>query len=168
MTPSPDFKYINAFLSGPPVYSSDFLKKHPPMDRTHRAKLFAPFAALDGMTATINSKDTVYTPETLLSEEQQAVLEGKLSLLAELTKTGTAARENRIVVTVTYFGPCQDIYSDAYQNGEGIYREVTGIVWLVNQTERTVLIGECEVRFDQIRSISGKVFDESAFREDYG
>ena len=158
-TPPPGFQYEKLFLSGYPRRDAYFYKNHPPMDRGHRAKLFQPFAALDGFEDTLETKRLLYAPEVYLSDEEQAELNDRLSLLSELTRTGRAARRNRITVTVTYFVPCADQYNDAYLQGEGKYETVTGIVWEVGQG--SLLVGEKRLLFGDIRTIEGPIFDQA-------
>ena len=50
------FPYLQVLMQGKPVHGEDCLK-HPPMDRVHRAKIFAPFDALDGYSAKIRETD---------------------------------------------------------------------------------------------------------------
>ena len=50
------FPYLQVLMQGKPVHGEDCLK-HPPMDRVHRAKIFAPFDALDGFSALIRQQD---------------------------------------------------------------------------------------------------------------
>jgi hypothetical protein len=139
-----------------PVYDSYFLKKHPPME--NHAKLFMPFAALDGFEDTLQLKDITYCPRELLSEEEQADLNSRIGLLADLTSNGKAARRNRTVVTVEYFSPCTDIYSDAFGSG-GTYKTITDVVWMVDLTMQILLVGETAIDFDLIKRLDGKVFD---------
>ena len=51
----PSFPYLRVLLQGRPSHGED--PKHPPMDRGHRAKIFAPFDALDGFSSEIREKD---------------------------------------------------------------------------------------------------------------
>ena len=55
------FPYREVFLSGRPRHEHDeFSRQHPPMERGKRAKLFAPFDALDGFSAQIRKKDRLF------------------------------------------------------------------------------------------------------------
>ena len=156
-----EFPYEKALRAGPPRYDAFFLKKHPPMDRGHRAKIFAPFAALDGFEDTLETKNVVYDPESALSEEEQAELNRRLGILAELTRTGKNARRRRIRVTVSYFVPCADRHNDAYRKGRGSYRTLCGIVWEVG--EGSLLVGEKRLLFGAIRSLDSAVFDPPSY-----
>lgn len=50
------FPYLRTLMRGKPERPADE-RKHPPMDRGHRAKIFAPFDALDGYSEMIRQKD---------------------------------------------------------------------------------------------------------------
>ena len=50
------FPYLQVLMQGKPRHS-EFDLKHPHMDRVHRAKIFAPFAALNGYSEKIEEKD---------------------------------------------------------------------------------------------------------------
>ena len=52
------FPYLRVLMQGRPEHRED--PKHPPMDRGHRAKIFAPFDALDGFSAEIRKKDHLF------------------------------------------------------------------------------------------------------------
>ncbi len=55
------FPYVWLLVQGRPERSRElFCEKHPPMDREHRAKIFAPFDALDGFSAQIRKKDRLF------------------------------------------------------------------------------------------------------------
>ena len=53
------------------------ISHHKPMDITHRAKIFAPFAALKGFEDCIRQKEIVYEEYPVLSEEQKDRLDQK-------------------------------------------------------------------------------------------
>lgn len=54
-----DFKYIEVIRKGKPIHEKydSFYLKHPPMELSRRAKIFAPFDALKGFNEAIASKD---------------------------------------------------------------------------------------------------------------
>ena len=66
------FPYIRLLVSGRPERETErLLEKHPPMDRGHRAKIFAPFDALDGFSAQIRQKNRLFeeaAPEKTMDE----------------------------------------------------------------------------------------------------
>ena len=53
------------------------------MDVGHRAKQFAPFAALRGFEETVRKKEILYEPRKDLSEEKKTELDNKLRLLSK-------------------------------------------------------------------------------------
>ena len=53
------FPYLRVLMQGRPEHREEN-PKHPPMDRGHRAKIFAPFDALDGFSAEIKKKDRLF------------------------------------------------------------------------------------------------------------
>ena len=59
MTMPSDFRYREVFLRGKPERPA----RHPAMDTGHRAKIFAPFDALDGFSAEIKKKDRLFEEE---------------------------------------------------------------------------------------------------------
>lgn len=155
-----NFPYSKAFRAGRPVHDHDeFSRKHPKMARAHRAKIFAPFAALDGFDGAIKTKDTVYVPPAELSEDEKMVIDFRLRVLAGLTQTSTLARSNKVEVTVEYYVPCNDPYHDAY-GVAGTYKSVTGICWKVGGVFQTILVGETTIQFDCIRTIDSQLFKE--------
>lgn len=50
------FPYLQVLMQGMPRHS-EFDLKHPPMDLIHRAKIFAPFDALQGYSEKIRKAD---------------------------------------------------------------------------------------------------------------
>lgn len=161
MTIPADFPYTNTLLCGRPTMSTDFLKKHPPMPQIQRAKIFSPFDALDGFDETLDTKNVRYVSKEELSETKKKIIDERLRLLADLTATGTLARQNRVRVTASYFVPCADIYHRAYAL-LGIYRTVSGTVWEVDDVMRSILIGETLISFDDISYINGDIFSEDS------
>ena len=53
------FPYLPVLMQGRPEHREGD-PKHPPMDRGHRAKIFAPFDALDGFSAEIRKMDRLF------------------------------------------------------------------------------------------------------------
>ena len=136
------FPFKDLFLQGRPKHGKfdAFWRKHPPMDPGHRAKIFAPFDALAGFDEAITSKEVLYEPKRLLSESEKKILSDRLNRLHLLTVNGKAARRNRPAATVTYFVPCTDKNSFAY-DVEGTYATITGIVRKVD-SETIVMEGQ--------------------------
>lgn len=63
------FPYLQVLFQGKPEHKEEY-PKHPPMDLVHRAKIFAPFDALDGYSAKIREKDRSFNePDPEKTEE---------------------------------------------------------------------------------------------------
>ena len=150
-----NFKYKEVFLRGRPRHEKydSFYLKHPPMPVSRWAKIFSPFAALEGFDECIGSKRVQYSSQRELSEADKAELDKALSILRSLTHNGKAARENRPGISVTYFIPCRDVHSEWYGKG-GSYETISGICWKVDDVCRTVTVDELTISFDDIAEIS--------------
>jgi len=124
-----DFPFKALFYHGRPQHKPDdlFRIRHPKMDHTHRAKLFAPFDALAGFDDAIASKEVLYEPKRLLTDTEKENLDARLQQLRSLTRSGPATRKNRPQAAITYFVPCADKNSFAY-GFEGTYNTVSGTV----------------------------------------
>ena len=162
-----DFPYLTAIVEGPPIHDHDaFSLKHPRMDRGKRAKIFAPFDALDGYSAALKSKTVEYVDkidlnEVGLAEEERTELARRLEILHTLTRTGRIARQNRIVVKVTWFVPCVD--EDNFSFGiRGQYKTTTGICWKVQfEAEETITVDATTIPLSDIISIEADgVFED--------
>ncbi|MBO4297343.1 MAG: hypothetical protein J5998_00975 [Clostridia bacterium] len=156
-----DFPYLATIFQGPPEHDHDaFSFSHPKMDRGKRAKIFAPFDALDGYGAAIRSKDVEYTARIDLSEEDGEELSRRLDILHKLTCSRRMARANSVVVTVTYFVPCADENSFAY-GVKGLYNTATGVCWKVDSEEtNTITVGSETIPIDSIAGLEAdKVFE---------
>lgn len=152
----PDFKYKELVLKGRPRHEKfdDFWRKHPPMDTTHRAKIFAPFDALAGFDEAIASKHVLYESRKILSDTEKKKIDKMICLLRALTRNGKTARMNRPEVTITYFNPCNDIHSEWYGKG-GYYKTMTGICRKIDDIFQEIIIEGLSIRFDDISSITG-------------
>ena len=123
------------------------------MPPAHRAKIFAPFAALRGFSEAVSQKETHYVKRRELGGEELRELNRRLEILHNLTYTGRMARENRVVVTVTYFVPCRDVNHDAF-GVEGQYETITGVCWNVDpDVSRRIRVGDTVIPFEDILSI---------------
>ena len=155
-----DFPYRSVYLHGRPRHEKydDFWVKHPPMDTIHRAKIFAPFDALAGFGDCVSSKQILYQERIVMSEGERKELDRKVSILRELTINGKAARENRPLISVRYFVPCEDPNSDAYGSG-GTYETTTGICRKIDDLSRTITVDDKVLAIDDISEISGDLFE---------
>ena len=156
-----DFQYRSLFLHGRPRHQKydDFWRRHPPMDITHRAKIFSAFDALAGFNDCITDKEVLYCDRRSLSEEEREELDRKLNILRRLTYSSKAAGKNRPRITVQYFSPCTDENSFAFGTG-GIYETAAGICRKIDDISGTITVGRCSIPIEDISDISGSLFDE--------
>ena len=160
------FKYAAAFLSGRPQHTrfDDFSRKHPQMERGKRAKIFAPFDALDGYSDSINSKNVEYVERLELEETDRIELNRRLQILQGLTYNSKSARSNRVIVSVRYYIPCTDHNRFAWQM-LGQYVIITGICWKVEPGEKGFIkIDEAVIPLADVVEITAS--DESLFKMD--
>ena len=160
------FKYTAAFLSGRPQHHrfDDFSRQHPKMDRRRRAKIFAPFDALDGYSDSIDSKDVEYVEWAVLEEDDRIELNRRLQILRTLTYNSKAARANQVKVSVRYYTPCTDHNRFAWQM-LGQYVTLTGICWKVDPEETgMIIIDEAAIQLADVAKITAS--DESLFKKD--
>ena len=112
-----DFPYREVLLRGRPEHGDDgFLLEHPRMERERRAKLFAPFDALDGYGDALRTKNAVYVDKIRLSPDQQAALDRDLGRLCALYGQRGRLREGGgglPWVRITRYVVCSDRYHDA-------------------------------------------------------
>ena len=123
------------------------------MDVGHRAKIFAPFDALKGFSEAVASKDVRYVDHVELQDEDREELNRRLGILHNLTWNGRMARQNRVLVSITYYEPCMDINSEAY-GLKGQYRTVSGICRNVDpDITQTVTVDQKRISFENILKI---------------
>ena len=155
MTMPAEFPYRDVFLIGKPQHDRFdlFSAKHPKMDVGHRAKIFAPFDALKGFSEAVASKDVRYVDYVELQDEDREELNRRLEILHNLTWNGRMARQNRVLVSITYYEPCMDINSEAY-GLKGQYRTVSGICRSVDpDITGTVTVDQKRISFENILKI---------------
>ena len=160
------FKYTAAFLAGRPQHQrfDDFSRKHPKMDRGRRAKIFAPFDALDGYSESIDSKNVEYVERIELEEADRIELNRRLQILRALTCNSKLARANQVKVNVRYYTPCTDHNRFAWQM-LGQYVTVTGICWKVDPEETgCIKIDEAAIPLADVAEITAS--DEALFKKD--
>ena len=147
------FRYKAIFERGKPEPT------RPQMDTGHRAKIFAPFAALRGFDTAILSKDVQYVPKRILEGEDQEELNRRLGTLHNLTFNGRMARANKPVASVTYFVPCADRNHEAFGR-RGTYTTIKDVVWNVDFATATMLVGKTRIRMADIAEVQAdKIFD---------
>lgn len=158
------FPYLQALFQQRPRHRMDeFEFQHPPMEREKRAKIFAPYDALDGYSASVKKKNIEYVEKVYLDESQLAELNRRLLVLHDLTRTARLAKQNRVTVTATYYVPCTDKHSFAC-GVRGQYMTVTGLARKVDgDLTRTLLVDETAISFDDLLSVEAE--DEALFRQ---
>lgn len=157
-----DFRHTKVLRRGRPRHGHPgklstydlFYIKHPPMECSRRAKLFAPFDALAGFSQYIRSKQVLYCERRTLTEGEQEELDARAAALHRLTMNSKMARENAVKVSITYFEPCKDIHSESYtEDGRfGQYKTISGTVCKVDIINRKIIL--CAADTD---TASGKV-----------
>ena len=151
-------RYGDIIMQGRPVHSGDvFSRRHPKMTRQHRAKIFAPFAALVGFEEHIRSKEIQYVPRHELDADEEWELNRKLNVLHGLTANSRLARENNVTVSIEYYVPCADPNSDAFER-KGLYETATGVIRKVDNVNQSVILddsnGERHIAFADIYDIT--------------
>ena len=145
-------KYADIINLPGPQHSELFLRRHPRMPLSQRAKIFKPFAALEGFDQAVRNKDIPYEPRRELDPEEKEALNLRLSRLAQLARNGKAVRENPITVKVEYFEVCTDRWNDAYGR-DGLYKTLTGRLCRVDPVRQEIIIEDRIIPFDDIYRI---------------
>ncbi len=100
--------------------------RHPQMPMEKRAAQFSPFAAMVGHDAAIRETARLTEEKLELSEDEKAVIDGKLQMIqAHITE--------QTKITVTYFQP------DKKKSG-GAYVTVTGFAKKVDDVSKLLLL----------------------------
>ena len=150
-----DSEYIQISEKGKPQHTKfdDFYRKHPFMDVGKREKIFAPFAALRGFDGCILDKEVQYQPKIILDEEVKDEIAQQLEVLHGLTINSRAARNNHVVVSVTYFIPCSDKNHEAY-GYYGQYVTITGVCKKVDSViSKAIIVEKVAISLDDIYKI---------------
>lgn len=145
-------KYADIINLPGPQHDELFLRRHPRMPLSQRAKIFKPFAALEGYEQAVRNKDVLYEPRRELDPEERDALSRRLSRLAQLARNGKAVRENPITVKVEFFVVCSDSWNDAFGK-EGLYKTLTGLLRRVDTVNQEIAIGDIVIPFDDIYRI---------------
>lgn len=123
------------------IYLQRPVSKRIRMDIGHRAKQFAPFAALKGFEESVKKKEVIYEKRKILSDEKQCEIDMKLRLLAYGMK-----------LQVTYFKESQEF------SGKGQYKTVDGEVEFFHPSIY-LRIGNHEIDIKDITEIYGDIFE---------
>lgn len=147
-----NFEYLDVYLKGPPVHewNDAFRMRHPAMDLRRRAKIFAPFDALEGFDDAIAEKEIQYEFKRELSEDDTEEMNRRLNILHRLAWNTKLARENQVPVSVTYFVPCADQSGSSY-GYRGRYVTVSGICQRLGP--QSILVHDTEIRLEDIISL---------------
>ena len=145
----------------PHHYDDHFAFLHPKMDRRRRAKLFAPFDALDGYSESIDSKNTEYVERIDLEDDNHRELDRRIRILHGLTYNGKMARANHVQVRVRYYVPCTDENNFSFQL-RGQYRIVSGICRKVDsEITKSITIDDAVIPLTDVIEITAA--DENIF-----
>lgn len=109
------------------------------MSVAHRAKQFAPFAALKGFEDCVRKKEEIYVPYRELSDESKEELDRKLRLL-----------KYHELITLTYFQA-----NPSRSGNVGQYKKITGTVEYIDPLYRYMLIGDTEIEITSITELHG-------------
>ena len=101
-------------------------KRHPQMPMEKRAAQFSPFAAMVGHDAAIRETARLTEEQLELSEDEKAVIDGKLQMIQAHIK-------EQPEITVTYFQP------DEKKNG-GAYVTVTDSVKKIDDMKKLLIL----------------------------
>ena len=120
--------------------------RHPQMPMEKRAAQFSPFAAMVGHDAAIRETARLTEEQLELSEDEKAVIDGKLQIIqAHIKEQPAGAKQSHhapapalahpcaLEVTVTYFQP------DEKKSG-GAYVTVTGFTRKIDEQRRLLIL----------------------------
>lgn len=145
-------KYADIINLSGPQHDVLFLRRHPRMPLSQRAKIFKPFAALEGYDQAVRNKNVLYEPRRELDPEEKDALNLRLSRLSQLARNSKIIRENPITVKVEYFSVCTDSWNEAFGK-DGLYRALTGRLLRVDPVKQEITIEDMIIPFDDIYRI---------------
>ena len=149
-----DFKYASVMEKGRPIHDGDYFSlRHPHMHCGKRAKIFAPFAALQGFEEEVASKDIIYEEKRIIDPERSDDLNETLCLLHELTKTKRLALLNQAYVSAEYYILCTDPHNEAYKI-KGLYITAKGVVQYVDPIGHLIRIEDECISFSDLYSLT--------------
>lgn len=106
--------------------------RHPQMPMEKRAAQFSPFAAMVGHDAAIRETARLTEEQLDLSEDEKAVIDGKLQMIQAHIK-------EQPEVTVTYFQPDEKKSGGAYVTITGSARRIDEVERILNLADGTVI-----------------------------
>ena len=126
--------------------------RHPQMPMEKRAAQFSPFAAMVGHDAAIRETARLTEEQLDLSEDEKAVIDGKLQMIqAHIKEQPTGAKQSHHApapalahpcaseVTVTYFQPDEKKSGGAYVTITGSARRIDEVERILNLADGTVI-----------------------------
>ena len=117
------------------------VSKRYPMDVQHRAKQFAPFAALRGFEEIVRKQEILYEQRKMLSEEQKCGLDRRLQMVSVGMK-----------IQATYF-------QKSWKNPLiGQYHTLSGTVEFFDPSVH-LRIDDTEIQIQDICDLTGDVFE---------
>ncbi len=148
------FRYQAVAEKGKPRHErfDTFYIRHPFMEMGKRAKIFAPFDALNGFSDAVSAKRERYVERVQLSESDAAELNSRLEALRELIPTARDAREKMISARLTYYTPCTDVNSEHYMT-RGRYVTISGTVTELDTVFGQITVGGRTVKLRDILRI---------------
>lgn len=161
------FPYADVFRRGRPKHGKPgristydaFYLKHPPMEISRRAKIFAPFDALKGFSEAVAAKEVLYEAKKVLSETETEELDRRVGILQRLTAAGRSAGEKKrplqVPVTITCYVPCRDPENDAFGK-RGTCETVTGYVLKIDSLNRCLLLDTGKIALDTVCGIEAE------------
>lgn len=110
-------------------------KKPPtPMPLSDRAKIFAPFSALKGLSEALHEKEKHHIPKAILSEETAEHINWQLKQLRPGQR-----------ITATYY------HLDSHKKGE--YLKISGILNRIDSHRQILTIEDISIYFSDLRDI---------------
>ena len=106
--------------------------RHPQKPMEKRAAQFSPFAAMVGHDAAIRETARLTEEQLDLSEDEKAVIDGKLQMIQAHIK-------EQPEVTVTYFQPDEKKSGGAYVTITGSARRIDEVERILNLADGTVI-----------------------------
>lgn len=113
------------------------------METAHRAKIFAPFAALKGFEEAVRKEEIIYEPQVELPEEKKREIDWKLKRI-----------QKGMQVKIRYFEENSEI------PGYGLQKKVHGTVDFFDPAIH-LRIGDTEIAVADITSIEGEEFEKT-------
>ena len=142
------FRYADVYKRGKPYHGTPnrldtydiFYLRHPPMETSKRAKIFAPFDALHGYSERIEAKKIRYECRRELTTNEAEDLNTKMMFLLKRTSRHSRPDSSGTNVRITYFTPCTDPENDAFGTNQGIYETVEGTVQRIDPIKRILIL----------------------------